>query len=163
MPPPDVLACRLPGAAVRRAFLQHTALILLVLAGFSLLSPRAALGALAGAAVLATAVLAIAYGFTAHRVWVRLSAAGLSSTGYTGRELSIPWSASVHIKAARRSGYNGHSVVPTQYAGSLAAGMHTIFLPAAITAGSEFAAAIEAWAPAGHPLRDLVSNQVLTA
>lgn len=163
MPAPDVVACRLPGGAVLRAFLQHAALIVLVLAGFSLLSPQAPLGALAGAAVLAVAVLAIAYGFTAHRVWVRLSAAGLSSTGYTGRELSIPWSAGVHIKAARRSGYNGHSVVPTQYAGSLAAGMHTIFLPAAITAGSEFAAGIEAWAPAGHPLRDLVSNQVLTA
>ena len=115
MPVPDVVACRLPGAAVRRAFLQHTALILLVLAGFYLLSPRAALGALAGAAVLAVAVLAIAYGFTAHRVWVRLSAAGLSSTGYTGRELSIPWSAGVHIRATRRSGYKGHSVVPAQY------------------------------------------------
>jgi len=158
MPVPDVVACRLPGAAVRRAFLQHTALILLVLAGFSLLSPQAALGALAGAAVLAVAVLAIAYGFTAHRVWVRLSAAGLSSTGYTGRELSIPWSAGVHIRATRRSGYKGHSVVPAQYVGSLAAGMHTIYLPAPITAGPEFAAAIEAWAPAGHPLRELVKN-----
>jgi hypothetical protein len=158
MPVPDVVACRLPGAAVRRAFLQHAALILLVLAGFSLLGPRAALGALAGAAALAVAVLAIAYGFTAHRVWVRLSAAGLSSTGYTGREVSIPWSADLHIKTSRRSGYSGHSVVPAQYFGSLRAGMHTIFLPAAITAGSEFAAAIEAWAPAGHPLRELVKN-----
>ena len=158
MQTPDVVACRLPGAAVRRAFLQHTALILLVLAGFSLLSPQAALGALAGAAVLAVAVLAIAYGFTAHRVWVRLSAAGLSSTGYTGRDLSIAWSVALHVKPARRSGYSGHSVTPTQYVGSLAAGMHTIFLPAAITAGSEFAVAVETWAPAGHPLRELVKS-----
>jgi hypothetical protein len=156
MPASDVVACRLPGEAVRRAFLQHTALILLVLAGFALLGPRGALGGLAGAAVLAVAVLAVAYGFTARRVWVRLSAAGLSSTGYTGREVRIPWSASVHVKPSRRSAYNGHSVVPTQYVGSLAANMHTIFLPAAITGGSEFAAAIEAWAPAGHPLRDVV-------
>lgn len=148
----DAVDFRLPGHVVRRTFVLHTAAIVAVLAAFHLLSRQASLAALGGAASLAALVLAVGYAATAGRVWLTLSSTGISSVGYTGRKIELPWSTAVKVVAARRSGYKGHAVAE-QGAGVLRSRTGAIFIPAAIAASPEFAGKVAAWAPAGHPLR----------
>ncbi|MBL8345480.1 MAG: hypothetical protein JNN03_08560 [Rubrivivax sp.] len=155
--PPAAVDFRLPGEVVRRAFLQHTAVIVGVLVLYHLLTQQASLGALAGGAALAVLVLAVAYAATAHRTWITLSPAGLSSTGYTGRKLELPWTMPVQVTASRRSGHRGHAIAQPS-AGFLRTSMSAVFVPLAISTSPEFVSRVAAWAPAGHPLRAVVSK-----
>lgn len=158
MAPPELIAFRLPVPVVRRAFALHTSVIVAVLTLFHVLARQPSIEPLVGAAVLAALVLAIAYAATARRIWVSLSASGLSAFGYFGKKLDIPWTAPVRVSASRRSGQKGHAVVAVQNAGLIASGTHAIFIPAAISTSPEFAAAVAAWAPAAHPLRSITKS-----
>ena len=133
----DTVEFRLPARAVRRAFLQHTAVLAAILVVFHLVTRQSSFAALAGAAALVAAILLVAYAFSAQRVWFRASARGLAATGYTGRELEIPWSTAVRVSPARRSGQKGHSVVALENAGMFSSGLHSIFIPRAIAESPE--------------------------
>jgi len=161
-PPSGSVDFRLPGAVVRRAFVQHTAVIVGVLVLYHLLAQQASLGALVGGAGLAVLVLAVAYAATAHRVWVTLSPAGLSSTGYTGRKFELPWAMPVRVAPARRSGHKGHAIAQAS-GGILRMSMSAVFVPLAISASPEFASRVAAWAPADHPLRAILPRAIGSA
>jgi hypothetical protein len=156
-PPSKPIAFRLPWAVVWRTFILHAAVLVAVLAAFHVLSRDSSFAALGGAAALLLLVLAFGYAATARRVWVTLSAAGVSSVSHLGRRVELPWSASVNVVASRRSGYKGHAVVE-QGAGALPFSASAIFIPAAIASSQEFASKVAAWAPAGHPLRSITRN-----
>jgi hypothetical protein len=153
----DPIAFRLPGTVVRRRFVLHTAAIVAVLAGYHVLSQQSSVAALAGAASLAALVLAVGYGATARRVWLTVSSVGISSVGYTGRRVELPWSVGVSVAKSRRSGYKGHTVAE-QGAGLLRSATSAIFIPAPIAASPEFAHKVAEWAPVGHPLRAIAGH-----
>lgn len=154
----DAVAFRLPRAAVRRAFVLHSLLVGGVLVLAHLATRQAAWDAPAGGVLLGVAVLAASYAFTARRVWVDVSPAGLEATGSTGRSVSIPWSAPVRLKRARRGGQIGYQVVDVRHAGVLKSAVHAVFVPRAMARSAEFRDRLEAWAPATHPLRAVGSN-----
>ena len=152
--PAEPVRFRLPGTVVRRNFFMHTAVIVSVLAAYHLLSRQESLDALVGAAALAALVLALGYASTAGRVWFTLSPMGLTSIGYTGRKVELPWTTAVGIAKSRSSGYKGHAVA-LQGAGLLRSGMTAIFIPSAISTTAQFASTVSAWAPPGHVLRTI--------
>ncbi len=154
----DPIDFRIPAPVVRRTFVQHASIILVALAILHIASGRGSLAQMLGAASLALAVLGLAYAFTAQRVSVTLSAAGLESMGLAGRRLVVPWSAPARIRRVRRSGYAGYAVVPVQFSHFIAVSAHTIFVPLILCKDAQFAAAVTSWSPPDHPLRDVVGD-----
>lgn len=154
----DAIAFRLPGSAVRRAFVRHTALIAAILLVLHLASGQGSLQALLGAGMLGLVVLIVAYAVTARHVWLSVSPTGLAATGYMGRTVAIPWSIPVKVVATRKSGYQGHAVSELANSGFVPSSYNAIFVPGAIAASPAFAAAVGKCAPPGHPLRAIVAH-----
>ena len=157
MHPSPIVSFRVPYRVLRRAFLLHSLFLLASMSLLAVFAQRASFAAMSGAIGLVVLSLVVAYAFTAHRIWFSASAEGLSTVGYTGRRVDLPWSTPISVKSARRSGLKGVILVPANQVGSLTAGLHAIFIPNAVAVDPEFKAVLAAFAPAQHPLRGLQS------
>ena len=155
---PPIVSFRVPYRALRRAFLLHSLFLLASMLLLAIFAQRASVAAMSGAIGLIVLSLAVAYVFTAHRIWFSASAEGLSTVGYTGRRVDLPWSTPILVKSARRSGLKGVILVPSSQVGSLTAGLHAIFIPNAIAADPEFIAVLAEFAPIQHPLHGVQNS-----
>jgi hypothetical protein len=154
--PSDGIGFRLPAAVVRQVFVRHAALVAAMLLVLHLAAGQSSVRALVGGTGLAVAVLFVAYAFTARHVWLCVSPAGVSATGFMGRTVEIPWSMPVKIVATRKSRLRGHTLSASEHSGLMPTILNSIFIPGPISGTPEFAAAIAEWAPARHPLRQFV-------
>lgn len=136
----------LPVHAVRRAFYM-IALGVSLGAAIPLLTKGSE--ALPGVAILVASVAlltAVAYPFCVRVVWVRLDEAGIRGYQPSGTKASVQWSESVTLQESSFGFVRGILIKQRS-------GRYAVFLPGAIASQPEFLAALQDFAPVGHPLR----------
>jgi hypothetical protein len=100
------------------------------------------------------------YFYTKQHVWVRLSTDGIDGTGYTGRNVKITWDQPVTLNATRMSDMDGVEIRLAENDGLLKKQVSSLFIPTPIANTADFAAALSTLAPVGHPLRQMLTNQM---
>lgn len=112
-----------------------------------------------GSTIVVIAVFGImGYFYAKQDVWVTLSDQGIRATGYTGREIRIPWEAMITVNAARKYDMDGIELRLSENDNFLKKQVLSLFIPRAIANSNEFATTVAKLAPVDHPLRKLSDN-----
>lgn len=153
---PSRIDFRLPSDAHKRQFRKITLLqlpgwVVGVVAAF--LFVEVTLFTVSSVALAILAIWAIAYYASRQTVYISLSRFGVSGTGETARNISIPWNEPMTVTPCDKFYMKGVEIRASQKSGLFRSRVSTFYVPEEILAGEEFQSALLRYAPATHPMR----------
>lgn len=146
---------RVPTTELNRAFRKWGAISLIASIVVHFVLPN---GISSSTIILVAAIGVAGYFYARQHVWLRLSADGMSGTGYTNRRVEISWHDTITVTTARMSDMDGVEIRASENDGFVKKRILSLFIPRAIADTPEFSATVAKFAPKDHPLRTLSNN-----